>query len=715
LIHESLPKHPALKSLRKKTQFRRKAVSDRRKIYALDTETTQQGELLVLADNEGNYIDLEKSKINHVLKFLFSKRYEGSWCFFYNLHFDARIILKMILRELSEKDLNRFYYTFRCKIQGYSIHYIEEKKLSIRKGKHSVTFFDIAQFYSKSLLEAYKTNIKKPLPNHYESMKESRSDFSKDYYKRHKKQMRNYCIDDCILTKELAEHWCDIFYKAFLFYPSHWISSGYLAEKVLINQGVNVTKFDDIHRILDTDYSGSSNMLEGISNKIKNLLKIGFSDGVKRSEQYFKQKINFYNYWLRQEQESFSRISKKDIFYEKMKWHSSRIHDVLDEVTLIKDSQKEQDELSYQDQQNEKPLEFDVSHEDHTGKIKVFISHKFVEFDQKLAETLQNSLKEHNIYGYLAERKKEYDLGWDEKIKLDINSSDYLVAILTKHSLYAPSVHQEIGYAIGVKVPIRILVEEEEVKGVLAQGRDSEKFSRSDFEKYLGNIITDVKKKGIRKKLDNELKQKLDENVYVPCYNQMINVHQNMDFIDNVPENPWKNIPSNWKLNTEDDIKQLFIQYTQICDEWEKLRSDFIQNFSERKSKLIPIIVNAFRKCKLMDKNDHIILDDTTIEPHYWLEAFRMVLFDWNVTSGEELYQSLYNYAKNSKNGHDKWIKQWWDSNNGIHSNIFEIIPELINTLDSPITKKMLDEKRTELRESIMQLTLALENKTKIN
>ena len=246
LIHESLPKHPALKSLRKKTQFRRKAVSDRRKIYALDTETTQQGELLVLADNEGNYVDLENTKIKEVLKFLFSKRYEGSWCFFYNLHFDARIILKMILRELSEKDLNRFYYTFRCKIRGYSIHYIEERKLSIRKGKHSVTFFDIAQFYSKSLLEAYKTNIKKPLPNHYQSMKESRSDFSRDYYKRHKKQMRSYCIDDCILTKELAEHWVDIFYKAFSFYPSHWISSGYLAEKVLINQGVNVTKFDDI-------------------------------------------------------------------------------------------------------------------------------------------------------------------------------------------------------------------------------------------------------------------------------------------------------------------------------------------------------------------------------------------------------------------------------------------------------------------------------------
>jgi len=247
LIPESLPKRPLLKHLRKRVQFRRKAVSDRRKIYALDTETTQKGELLILADNEGNYIGLGKSKISQVLKFLFSKRYEGSWCFFWNLHFDARIILKIILRELSQKDLNKFYYTFRCKIQGYSIHYIEEKKLSIRKGKHSVNFFDISQFYSESSLkQAYKNNIKKPLPKHYEVMKESRSDFSKDYYNRHKRQMRTYCIDDCILTKELAEHWVDIFYEAFSFYPSHWISSGYLAEKVLNNQGINVTKFDDI-------------------------------------------------------------------------------------------------------------------------------------------------------------------------------------------------------------------------------------------------------------------------------------------------------------------------------------------------------------------------------------------------------------------------------------------------------------------------------------
>ena len=246
MIPESLPKRPPLKHLRKRAQFRRKAVSDRRKIYALDTETTSKGDLLILADNEGHYIDLERTKINSVLKFLFSKRYEGSWCFFWNLHFDARIILRMILVELNEKDLNQFYHTGKCKIQGYSIHYIEKRKLSIKKGKHSVNYFDIAQFYSQSgLLPAYQNNIKKPLPEHYSEMKDSRSEFTKSHYRDNRNKIRNYCIDDCKLTKELAIHWIDMFYKAFGFYPSHWISSGYLAEKILINHGVLISKFEE--------------------------------------------------------------------------------------------------------------------------------------------------------------------------------------------------------------------------------------------------------------------------------------------------------------------------------------------------------------------------------------------------------------------------------------------------------------------------------------
>ena len=232
--------------MRKRRQFRRKAVSDRRKVHALDIEATPEGEILLLADNEGNWLELGQITPESLLKFLFSKRYETSWCFFWNLHYDARIILRILLPLLSSKELEHFYIKGRCKVSGYSIHYIEKKKLSIRKGKHSATFFDIAQFYfSTSLANAYQKNIGN-IPQSYLDMKNKRDSFSLTYYKRHKKETRKYCIADCIYTKELAENWIDMFYSAFGFYPSHWISSGYLAEKILINAGVIIPKFDDI-------------------------------------------------------------------------------------------------------------------------------------------------------------------------------------------------------------------------------------------------------------------------------------------------------------------------------------------------------------------------------------------------------------------------------------------------------------------------------------
>jgi hypothetical protein len=76
-------------------------------------------------------------------------------------------------------------------------------------------------------------------------MKEKRGIFSLYYYSRHKNEVRKYCISDCILTKELAENWIKIFYDVFGFYPANWISSGYLAEKVLINNNIPIPLFNE--------------------------------------------------------------------------------------------------------------------------------------------------------------------------------------------------------------------------------------------------------------------------------------------------------------------------------------------------------------------------------------------------------------------------------------------------------------------------------------
>jgi len=62
--------------------------------------------------------------------------------------------------------------------------------------------------------------------------------------------------------------------------------------------------------------------------------------------------------------------------------------------------------------------------------MKVFISHPFL--DEKLASTLQKTLKEQSIDAYMAQRVKEYELKIDKKVIQEILDSDYVVAIITR-------------------------------------------------------------------------------------------------------------------------------------------------------------------------------------------------------------------------------------------------------------------------------------------
>ncbi|MEX2193154.1 MAG: DNA polymerase [Nitrosarchaeum sp.] len=225
-----------------KHQDRNEARSDLRRVYALDTETDENGNITILADSDGNYLELDDITPEKVIKFLFSKRYQGSWNFFYNVTFDAEVILKIfgnLLYDYKRTRILRFQY------QDYTIEYIPQKKIAIRKGHHSSVFFDIAQYYHESLSNAYLHNIGK-LPDWYLDTKKNRSHFTRKYSEKYPKQIRNYCIQDCIYTKQLANHWIKVFHDAFGFYPQRFISSGYLAEKVLINNKIKIPLFGEI-------------------------------------------------------------------------------------------------------------------------------------------------------------------------------------------------------------------------------------------------------------------------------------------------------------------------------------------------------------------------------------------------------------------------------------------------------------------------------------
>ncbi len=220
-----------LANLHLKYQDRNEARSEVRPIYALDTETDENGNVTLIAYSSGNYLELDEISAENLVRFLFSKRYQGSWNFFYNITFDAEVILNTLGKILFNYKKTR---KLNFKVNGYRIEYIPQKMMAVRKGHHSSVFFDIAQYYKTSLDQAYQNNIGK-LPSWYTEIKNQRKHFTRKFYKKYSAKVKKYCIADCTFTKELTKHWLKLFKEAFNFYPQRWISSGYLAEQVLIN------------------------------------------------------------------------------------------------------------------------------------------------------------------------------------------------------------------------------------------------------------------------------------------------------------------------------------------------------------------------------------------------------------------------------------------------------------------------------------------------
>lgn len=222
-----------------RTQNRDPAKTNLHNFNGIDTETWN-GDMFLIADSDGRFLD--KITPDSVINFLFSKKFENTWNFFYNIDYDAGVILKLLGNNLNVfKNTRKLHFTFG----DYVLDYIPRKRLRISKGHHSRIFFDVAQFYHDSLDGAYQTHIGK-LDKQYLAMKDKRSQFSPTYYRRNTNAVRQYCVDDCIKTKQLAEHWAKIFHDVFLFYPKRWISSGYLAEKVLFNHGIDIPYFNSI-------------------------------------------------------------------------------------------------------------------------------------------------------------------------------------------------------------------------------------------------------------------------------------------------------------------------------------------------------------------------------------------------------------------------------------------------------------------------------------
>lgn len=126
--------------------------------------------------------------------------------------------------------------------------------------------------------------------------------------------------------------------------------------------------------------------------------------------------------------------------------------------------------------------------------MKAFITHAFGSDDERLANALKADLEAAGIEGYMAEKTQRYDLLISDKIRQEIDGSDWLVAVITRRSQASPSVHEEIGYALGKEVKVALMVEEGvEKSGVLVYGREYEVFRPTEFGMHTRRIVESIR------------------------------------------------------------------------------------------------------------------------------------------------------------------------------------------------------------------------------
>ncbi len=344
------------------------------------------------------------------------------------------------------------------------------------------------------------------------------------------------------------------------------------------------------------------------------------------------------------------------------------------------------------------------------GIFNVFISHKFVKPDQKLALELRKELRENQIEGYLAESTREYELLIGDKICKAIDKSKFVVAILTKNSQTSASVNQELGYALGIKKPILLMIEKGVEHGVLIHGRDPEEFSRASFSNHCKPIVEYIldKVKPNSQTPSNILREK----VYPELYDEMMVIHENPDKFKAILINPWKNISPSVKLKIEDDIKQLFEEFTAKLSDWNTTFSRVDQNFTINKAKLGEIISPAFARVNLIKPDGHIILDSrTSQQPDAWIDAFKFIIFDEMIVNDQILCEKLVKYARDTENGHLRWLQDWKTQKPTLFGHIFDMLPQLRKVLRIESYNEEMQKEKEDISNLLEQIIKILEKR----
>lgn len=207
-------------------------------VFGFDTEAYDDGQCFMYATSEDDVWSRKEFP-----DCLFSRKYQNASFVCYNLGYDEGAVIQF----LPKKNLEQLRKTGKTKYGKYNVTCISKKILTIRKGKNTVKFYDMLNFYGGSLnYNAEKYLGKKKLDIETKS-------FSHEYVRENWDKIAKYCVQDAILVKELGQLIIAKF-ESFGVYPKRLYSTAYISYTYFRQKTnyVTVKRFwDEDKRLLD--------------------------------------------------------------------------------------------------------------------------------------------------------------------------------------------------------------------------------------------------------------------------------------------------------------------------------------------------------------------------------------------------------------------------------------------------------------------------------
>ncbi len=64
-----------------------------------------------------------------------------------------------------------------------------------------------------------------------------------------------------------------------------------------------------------------------------------------------------------------------------------------------------------------------------------------------------------------------------------------------------------------------------------------------------------------------------------------------------------------------------------------------------------------------------------------WIDAFKFIIFDKEIINEQILYEKLVKYARDTENGHLRWLQDWKRQKPTLYGHIFNTLPQLREVL----------------------------------